>query len=97
MKIEVGMPESSVLSLTGFTETELELIGVFIYNTKLGQNISPHRDATYTILCKLEEYFGINQLQNRVNDVNMRVQSYDPNYVLLSDVEVQDAEFDIRA
>lgn len=97
MNITIGLPEGQgALSLDAFSETELELIGLFIVNTNLGRGITPHRDAAFTILEKLIYFFGEEELDERIDEINMAVQVQDQNCNVVDSISINSVAFDIR-
>lgn len=97
MNISVGLPRGqATLSMDAFSETELELIGLFVVNTNLGRGITPHRDAAFTLLEKLIYFFGEDELDERVGEINMTVQVQDQNTNVIDSISINRVAFDIR-
>ncbi len=96
MNLTIGLSEDDAISLDAFTIEELELIAAFIFRTKLGANISAHRDAAYTLLAKLEDFFGEDHISDHVDNVNAHVEFFDMNRNLLISANLDDVEFDVR-
>lgn len=71
-------PEHS-LSLQGMTDEELELISAFLWVTRLGRHVSPHRDAAFSLMTKIEELKGDKFMEHAALDVDMKVDIIDSN------------------
>ena len=53
--------------------SELKLISAFLWCTRLGQGISPYRDAAFTLMTKIEEVLGDDFIENAAIDVDLQV------------------------
>lgn len=67
------LSDSTGVPITKFDTAELELIGAFLWCTRLGKGISPHRDAAFTLMSKIEEEMGANFLSDAAADVDLHV------------------------
>lgn len=78
-KILKSRPDEEVLALESLSEDELKLISSFLWVTRLGRNVSPYRDAAFSLMTKIEELKGDKFMEHAAIDVDMKVDIIDSN------------------
>ena len=71
--------EEEELNIESFSLHELELIAALLWPCRLGQNVSPYRDAAFTLMTKIEDYMGDKFMEDSAIDVDMKIDIMDPN------------------
>lgn len=74
---------------------EAQLVAAFLYQTKLGMNVSPYRDAAFTLLGKIEDLYGIDFTGQAASDVDMTINLLDYNMNVVQSVPGSQVEFDV--
>lgn len=70
-KILKSRPDEEVLALQRLTNEELQLISSFLWVTRLSRNVSPYRDAAFSLMTKIEELKGDKFMEHAAIDVDM--------------------------
>lgn len=83
------------LALATLSTEELELISAFLWVTRLGANVSRHRDAAFTLMSKIEELKGDKFLEHSGIDVDMKVDIIDSNGAVERSVGYHWIEIDV--
>jgi hypothetical protein len=68
---------SDELALVTLSFEELQLVGAFLWVTRLGKSVSPYSDAAFTLMDKIEELMGNDFLEHAGIDVDMKVDILD--------------------
>jgi len=87
--------EASGVELNSLSIAELQLIGAYIWVTRLGKGISPYRDAAYTLMTKINNLMGDDFLEHASIDVDMVVHVIDSNGTVTRSVGQHFVEIDV--
>lgn len=63
----------TALSLEKLTEDEIKLISALLYTVRLGHNISPFRDAAFTLITKIDDIYGSDFMEQASEDVDFKI------------------------
>lgn len=83
------------LSLNKLTVEEVQLISAFLWTTRLGSGVSPHRDAAFSLMTKIEERYGDQFTEHSAIDVDLVVHIMDQNGNTERSVGHHFVEFDV--
>lgn len=78
-KILKSRPDAEGITLEALTDHELELIAAILWVTRLGKGVSPHRDAAFSLMTKIEELKGDKFCEDAAIDVDMKIDIIDSN------------------
>ncbi len=87
--------ESTGLAIDSLSIAELELIGAYLWCTRLGKGISPYRDAAYTLMNKINDLMGDDFLEHAAINVDMVVDIIDSNGTVTRSVGQHFVEIDV--
>jgi hypothetical protein len=85
--------EVSGLTLASLGTAELELISSFLWSTRLGNGVSPHRDAAYSLMCKIEELMGEDFIEFAASSVCLEIDVMDHSGNLVNTLQQSEVEF----
>jgi hypothetical protein len=83
------------LSVQGLSIEEIQLIGAFLWATRLGSGVSPYRDAAFSLMTKIEEQYGDPFMEHAAIDVDLVVHIIDQNGNVERSVGHHFVEFDV--
>jgi hypothetical protein len=87
--------EAVDLELNSLSIAELQLIGAYLWVTRLGRGVTPYRDAAFTLMTKINNLMGDDFLEHAAIDVDMVVDIIDSNGAVTRSVGQHFVEIDL--